>query len=175
MSIRVCDRCTATRKAGGRCTRRTCKVGPLCWQHTRLVSGLSVKPSSIPGAGNGLFAFRDFRPSSTVTRYSGEALTAAQVEARYPGNTLAPYVLKVGRDRFVDGRATNSGPARYVNDCRRADRDAGHCPGNNAKLSRTGTVKFASRPIPSGSEIFAPYGRQYWSGTSSRRKAPRRT
>ena len=34
MSVRTCDRCTGTTKAGNRCRKRTCRSG-LCWQHLK--------------------------------------------------------------------------------------------------------------------------------------------
>lgn len=162
MSVRTCDRCTAPRKAGGRCTRRTCKVGPMCWQHTRLLAGLAVKKSGLPGAGDGLYAHRAFPARSFVSKYTGERLTPAEVNARYPGDAVAPYVLQVGRNRFVDARATNSGPARYANDCRAPDRRARRCQGNNTQFRRNGDLATMSRPVRAGDELFVSYGREYW-------------
>ena len=69
---------------------------PLCLTHTEALLGLTIKPSSIPGAGFGLFAVRDFEPNSRLAPYLGEVLSKAQLDARYgDSHFTAPYALQI--------------------------------------------------------------------------------
>src|SRR6478609_1276980 len=68
-TLRDCVRCSAKTKSKKRCTRRTCVTAGKCWQHTAAEDGLRVKPSTIPGAGKGLFAERDFAPNRKIADY----------------------------------------------------------------------------------------------------------
>ena len=56
--------------------------------------------------------------------------------------------------------------ARYANDCRTINKQAGHCKGNNSRFShnkKTGKVWIvATKTIHPGDEIFVSYGRRYW-------------
>lgn len=174
-SLRLCSQCKAMKNDGRhRCSRRTCKYGPLCWQHTQTRQGLEVKKSHIPGAGLGLFAKKEIPARQKIATYGGEILTQRQLDQRYPGrNTLAQYALETGENthKFVDARATNSGVARYANDCRPANQAAGHCTGNNATLAQRATprrprvrpvLQAGRRAIPKGKEITTSYGAEYW-------------
>ncbi len=51
-----CARCTGKTVSGTQCKNRACTTGPYCWQHLRKEEFLRVKPSTIKGAGMGLFA-----------------------------------------------------------------------------------------------------------------------
>ena len=97
MSVRTCDRCTGTTKAGNRCKNRTCRSG-LCWQHLKKVKNLRIKPSQIPNAGLGLWTTKRFKANEKVDVYSGEELTRAQLDARYPGAEPAVYTICIGDD-----------------------------------------------------------------------------
>lgn len=52
----LCAQCQALTKTGTQCKKTTCKYLPTCYQHTKSIYHLEVKPSRIPNAGNGLFA-----------------------------------------------------------------------------------------------------------------------
>jgi hypothetical protein len=160
MSKRSCDTCTALNKHGKRCTRVTCIYGPKCWQHTQLQDHLEVKQSSIAAAGKGLFAKKEFKKDAIIAPYGGKVLSKAELDRKYPGDKLAPYALQAGKNKFIDAKRTNSGVARYANDCRTANSKAKQCKGNNARL--TGKNLKASKKIKNGSEIFAGYGPSYW-------------
>ena len=152
MSIRECDRCHALKPDGQRCKQRTCQT-QFCWIHSKTQLGLRIKPSTI--GGKGLFAAKPFKKNASVARYTGEALTKAQLEQRY-GNATAPYGLQLAKNRYLDARSTLTAAGRYVNDCRGTGQ---RC---NAKLTKAATVK-ATANIPFGREILAPYGAKYWS------------
>jgi hypothetical protein len=76
---------------------------PYCFQHSRSVLGLAVKPSLIADAGLGLFAARDFEAYSLVVEMNGELLTKKELESRYPGDVTAPYVIQTSDNSFYDG------------------------------------------------------------------------
>ena len=61
MSKRTVQVCKATTKAGTPCRLRT-SVDHRCWMHGILEKHLRVKPSTVPGAGKGLFAQLRVRP-----------------------------------------------------------------------------------------------------------------
>ena len=151
-SKRTCSQCTATTAKGTRCRKRTCRSG-LCWLHLKRDEGLRIKPSSVPGAGLGLFATEDFSRTDNIAPYTGEQLTRAAVEQRY-GDERGEYVLCRDSKRCIDSRATNSSAARFANDSRGTDFR------NNARFRALRLE--ATRRIRPGDEIFVAYGRDYW-------------
>jgi hypothetical protein len=96
---RTCGTCTAMKKDNTPCTLRTCKVGPYCWIHTWTKLWLKVRPSTIPEAGLGLFAFKpgakegdvvfgpDIKPPQVpkgkIVEYTGTRRTAKQLDRAY--------------------------------------------------------------------------------------------
>jgi len=151
-SKRTCSQCTATTAKGTRCRKRTCRSG-LCWLHLKRDEGLRIKPSSVPGAGLGLFATEDFRHTDKIAPYTGEQLTRAAIEERY-GDERGEYVLCRDSKRCIDSRATNSSAARFANDSRGTDFR------NNARFRALRLE--ATRRIRPGDEIFVAYGKDYW-------------
>jgi len=143
----------------------------MCWQHTQIKQGVSVETSTIKNAGQGLYALKDFKEGQTIAPYKGEVMTKKQLDARYPGDTLAPYAVQIGNTRrYIDARKTNSGVARYSNDARNPKK-------NNAKLDKNGKrvvikatkpIKPTSMRIPGKSkrkkakEVFTDYSGNYW-------------
>ena len=163
MSIRTCDRCTAiSASTGAQCKLRTCKVGPYCWIHTRSLAGLQVKPSGIPGAGLGLYTTRERKKTDKkVVLYTGIRKNKKQIKKMK--NT--DYVMEAKKNSYIDASRTNSGPARYINECLPEDEMKGRC-GTNARFytqPATNRVNLETlEPLDVGSEIFASYGEKYW-------------
>lgn len=111
-----------------------------------------VQKSTIPNAGNGLFAGKDFKAGQVIIPYEGERLTLKQKVARYPKDD-AKYLLQLGKDVFVDAAdPAKSNMARYAN----------HKPlaQANAKLTARGNIT-AKKAIKKGTEIFVSYGRGF--------------
>ena len=52
MSVVECAQCSATTRQGERCRIRTCKYAHMCWQHTKQLLHLGIKPSTIPNSGS---------------------------------------------------------------------------------------------------------------------------
>ena len=110
-----CQRCSYTRE-GYQCKHNTCKYLPMCWQHAAITYGVKVAPSTIAGAGNGLFALRDFKAGEWIAPLLGEIITAAEGDRRY-GEATAPYVVthsglatenKLGTDKARRERSRGS-------------------------------------------------------------------
>ena len=147
--IRRCVNCQGLTKRGTRCSRRTCKTFPYCWQHLLSECGLKVKRSTIPGAGQGLFAVKDFKAGTRISRYTGD-IRRKGFESDYAFG--CPWGV-------INAERTNTFPARYAN--KRTKRFP-----TNAKLTcdnrnHRGSIKAtknirASRAQPR--EIFVAYG-----------------
>ena len=161
----------------GGCKRAVTLGLPLCWQHTRLALGLRVAESTIPNAGKGLFALRDFAKDEWICDYGGELMSMAALHARYPGDAVAPYGEQISTNRGTDAACVR-GLGSMANGVARK-RDA------NAKTQtrvpgRTPWLR-ALRRIRAGEEILNHYGPEYFAGDIAstttyvrRRKSPKR-
>ena len=159
-SVRECVRCSAITTKGTRCTRRTCIYPGECYQHFQQHNGLKLAPSSIPNSGLGLFTTRAFPENRKIADYTGDIVLDTDWDLN-----PSDYGAKYDATHTIDGRSTQSGIARYSNDCRTADRLAGRCRGNNARLriTRQKNVILESKSrIPANTEVFNSYGKDYW-------------
>jgi hypothetical protein len=114
--------------------------------------GVMTKKSNIPGAGNGLFATKDFRRDEIIIPYRGEVLNKEQKEIRYPNND-AEYLFQINKNTFIDATDPKmSNLSRYAN----------HKPFStaNAKLTTRGNIK-SKKAIKAGEEIFVTYGKDF--------------
>ncbi len=143
--------------ARGRCRRRVTIGLPMCWQHSQTTYGVRVAPSTIPGAGQGLFARRDFRPRDPICPYGGRLLTADEVERLYPGTTLAPYVERISKEYARDAACVR-GIGSMANGMRR------RTDSNAETYVRAHRVPWlrALRRIRAGEEILNHYGQEYF-------------
>ena len=159
-----CKQCSANTKQGIRCKKTTCKYLPTCYIHTKSKYHLAIRPSTIPNAGDGLFALKDFKKGEFISDYIGEELTQQNKDNRY-GNTqqdIAPYAIKVSKNKIIDCACTRS-IGSYAN----------HKKGNiNASISvYMGKAEIkASKNIKDGQEIFISYGRDYWNHQGAKHK-----
>lgn len=182
LSERGCNRCTATTKDGKRCTRETCKYGPMCAQHTQIKKGLLVEESQIKGAGNGLYTLKPINKGEIIERYTGKKHMDDTFHAKYTGDTpyATSYISKKGKEKVVDAYKTNSTVARYANDACAGKEPYYKCKKNNARLlARNGkpalvaTEKITRQKLKiknykgqlkdrTAAEIYAQYGHTYW-------------
>lgn len=164
--IRKCDTCS-----------KRVRISPSCALHLWTSHNLAIRPSTIPGAGWGLFAharpfseggivFEDgivFKEGNPICKYAGDLLTKEQLDDRY-GEFTAPYAAGIGsKSDAIDAACSRSAGAM-----------ANHASGElaNAYIGQVdkpvnlpdGTVGikstlklFAWRPIKSGDEIFIDY------------------
>lgn len=117
---------------------------------------VEVKPSTIEGAGMGLFATRNISKGKLVTYYSGTVYTSV------PENTV--YTIELSPFQYLDGRLPLEPDhlGKFIN----------HYPKGlnvitkfnpNKRRNPHSLVRFvASRDIYAGEEIFWDYGDSYW-------------
>jgi SET domain len=162
-----CQQCSENTAGGRRCKSRVCIGLTMCWAHLLKHHHLRVLPSTIPGAGKGLFARQNNRTTNTnsilfkvgdiVCPYNGAPTTDQELQARY-GNFTAPYGLQVAGNTY-ENAACHRGVGSLIN----------HAPNSraNVRFSRVRvesgwkSVIRATKRIRDGSELFCNYGSEY--------------
>lgn len=135
-----------------------CVVPPPSSMYPRSSPDYFIATSTIPGAGLGLFATRDYKQNEFIIEYCGEAIDLKEKVRRYPHNT-AQYVVGCTRNLFIDAvDPALSSDARYIN-------SAGKYNNAQVKISHlagtcTANVR-AKKHIRAGDEIFMPYGTSF--------------
>ena len=165
MSIRECVPCSAlTRQGkGAPCKNNACATSEFCASHTRSLFDLVLKPSKIKEAGTGLYTTKDIPKNHNIAKYTGQIKTQEEFDAS-PSN----YGIAIPHKRVMDAKSTQSGLARYANDCRTSNKKDGECKGNNTRFvlnTRAGKTTIwlrATKNITAGSELFVSYGSKYW-------------
>lgn len=128
----------------------------------------SVKRSTIPKAGNGLFADRDYKWGETVTYYSGKVYTDRR------DVPASPYILfRAGF--FIDGRVDFDGSlGRYINAAK--GRKHPNVYFGYQKIGTAVPIKVLTKAMArqkkmsvngeyglrKGEELFIKYGSGYW-------------
>lgn len=161
----ACGQCTYVRANGAQCRNRVCHGSPYCWIHNKLAYGLRARPSTIPGAGKGLFASRAFVQDDWICPMTCESITQECLENRYPGDTTAPYAEQEDDGNITDC-ACSRGIGSQANAKFRADGLVRAVRFHNAvAVTRyddnevsMGIWLQARRAIPQGNEIFLWYG-----------------
>ena len=121
----------------------------------------SIAPSTIPGAGLGLFAQVPIAIEDTIGYYTGELITYDALAAgRFAGSD---YLLGLTSKWLIAGEGPKANYTRFIN----------HSDAPNAFLivsPRWKTARFeAIKAIAPGEEVFFDYGALYWRATE---KAP---
>ena len=161
------QRCTARTKKGEPCRQRTAK-GQFCWCHLSSERGLRIKPSTVPGAGLGLFAAKSLPARHTID-YTGDRVPLADED---DGGV---YFLQTRSNEAIDAARTNAGEGRWVNDPRGTAKRANAVftlytpPGGQRRAGLRTT-----RPVASGEEILVKYGSDYWRFSRQKTKRLRR-
>ena len=125
------------------------RVGP-AWRR------LHVAPSTVKGAGEGLFATQAIAANETIGFYRGEVLTLREAMALKDRDYL---MGGFGPNAHVDASKAFAMPGRYVNDS--FDPTRLNARFDKSRKTRSARV-VALRNIQAGEEIFASYGRSYW-------------
>ena len=155
----MCATCVAQTSNGNQCKNRTCIGVDYCWVHLLSMRQLRIKPSSIEGAGSGLFAMNNnkkdeilFRKNDIVIEYNGELINEEVLNTRYKTHT-APYGIQITKDQIEDG-ACKRGIGSIAN----------HSYSPNVKYAIRGKriVLIAIKNIKHNNEILANYGNTYW-------------
>lgn len=99
------------KKTGNRCRKRTVIGSPYCNTHLAYKHHLKIAPSTIPGAGRGLYAHNPmksagntvvFREGERIVLYHGERIEEAELVERY-GDKTGPYALEVSNENVTPG------------------------------------------------------------------------
>lgn len=166
--------CTFIKTDGARCRRR-CVIGlPCCFSHIGPKYKLKIAPSTIPGAGKGLFAydrtkgpddivFKGPRPSryainktgDKICPYHGEAITPEQAQERY-GDHTAPYAVLVNQ-RKIEDAALERGAGSLIN---AKPRVSANCEFVHSRDGQSMSI-FARKNIRNNQELFLNYGAAY--------------
>jgi hypothetical protein len=155
-SIRKSQQCVSNTLKEQRCRKRTAHTQK-CWIHLAKQNNLRIKPSNIPNAGKGLFAWKKSIPRDTlISKYTGRKTNKKELDKKY-GDRCADYAICNKRGRCVDSTYTTDAAARFVNDSK------GTSFQNNSKIKGNQIFRLkATRTIPANNEIFTSYGREYW-------------
>jgi hypothetical protein len=158
--------CMDNTRKGARCKRK-CVIGsPFCSTHLAINHHLQIRPSLIPNAGKGLFAFNAddsnstdivFKKDATICKYYGEIIDRAELNRRYgvTDNNTAPFVVEINGNRYED-----AGKTRGIGSI--ANTNPGHQNARFAINRATGTASLkASRNIRNNQEIYLAYGNAY--------------
>lgn len=119
---------------------------------------VSINTSLIPGSGMGLFADEYIKRGDLIVLVTGEKYTNDSEVAL----DSELYLLDSGdgSNDYIDV----TGPAMYANDACGLTRIPGMNNNSLFRLLDDGTMWLeATRTIRQGQEIFASYGRAYWS------------
>lgn len=108
---------------------------------------LEVKKSSIPHAGNGVFATCDIRKGMRLADYKGTFMTKKEFKAKYPGDQRYFYSL---RQYVLDGHDTlTENVSHYIN-----EQDT-----PNVGMKQRGLYALVN--IKCGDELFLKYPKGY--------------
>lgn len=120
---------------------------------------LVVKKSRLPKAGKGLFTKRDIPKGTRVVEYKGRIQPWREVKDE---DGINGYLMYINRNVVINGLKALKTLARYANDAGGLVRVEGIR--NNSEFVSEGKRCFieATRNIKAGEEIFASYGREYW-------------
>lgn len=133
---------------------RTLKTTPLALLEKQLV----VKPSQLPGAGNGLFTKELIPQGTRIVEYKGRITTWDDVKHDSDNG----YIYTVNDHHVIDALPHTKALARYANDARGLVRVKGIT--NNCVYVNDGLKVYIEsiKDIPAGSEILVGYGKEYW-------------
>ena len=126
-------------------------------------NGIAIQPSTLPHAGQGLFATEIFLPNEIVAEYTGRIVDQQRAKVMMRNGQDTHLATLMSNFLYIDGR----GAAGAIGGGAKANDAKG--PGNNVFFyKRGGTNKLylqvkPDRMIRAGDEIFVGYGKSYWS------------
>jgi len=128
-----------------------------------LEDALFVGPSTIPGAGQGLFTRTAIPKGTRIIQYTGKISTWEEADHQ---EGLNAYIYFVSDDYVIDASKRKKSLGRYANDARGMKKIKGIS--NNSEYveieGKNGVRVYidAMKNIPAGSEILVGYGKEYW-------------
>ncbi|HVF98169.1 MAG TPA: SET domain-containing protein-lysine N-methyltransferase [Flavisolibacter sp.] len=123
-----------------------------------LEKDLEIKPSTIPGAGKGLFTKTSIAKGTRIVEYKGEIKTWDEVRLEHSN----AYIYFLKPNYIIDARNHPNTLARYVNDAKGLVQTKGKT--NNAQFMNDGLRVYlvATKNIAEEEEILVAYGKAYW-------------
>ena len=122
-------------------------------------AGAEPRRSTMPLAGQGLFATQRWPRGACICCYRGTVLRTRDA-IRLKDKS---YLMRLGPQVYVDARPHPHVLARYINDARNPTR-------NNARFEKLPEQVMArvlaTRDIEPGEEVLVDYGRWYWLGVA---------
>lgn len=130
-----------------------------CQPMSLLEKQLTVKRSTLPGAGKGLFTKKLIPKGTRILEYTGTITTWKDVDHKDGTNG---YIFFVKKSHVIDASQHPDSLARFANDAAGLVKIKGIT--NNAEYVEEGVRVFleAKKEIPAGAEIFVSYGKEYW-------------
>lgn len=126
-----------------------------------LSMALTVKASTLPNAGKGLYTTKPIKKGSKIIEYKGEIIDWKEYEKRVKEDKDG-YLFFINNKICIDAFDTPQYKARYANDAMGLSRVKGIR--NNSSYQVFGNKCFivAERDIEAGEEIFVNYTKEYW-------------
>ena len=156
--------CSYIKADGHRCKLSVVFGLPMCWIHRKKEYKVSVKPSTIPEAGKGLFADNGtnnnavvFKEGNKICPYAGETLTQNQIDNRYGLTKTAPYAILLKTDGTSLDGAIQRGIGCLLNHKARAQANTRF----SVNRPQTEINIVATKNIKNKQELFVPYGSDY--------------
>jgi len=124
---------------------------------------LTVKKSTIPKAGKGLFTTTPKKKGEIICEYEGEKITWKECLRRNENQEgKGAYFFHINDKNCIDAQETLWALGRYVNDAAGPSKIKGLR--NNAEYEIIKGKPFikAAKNIKADEEIFVSYGKEYW-------------
>ena len=124
-----------------------------------MAAQLTIRRSTIPGAGKGLFTKTPIAKGALIVEYKGKITTwkAVQESERFNG-----YAFYVNRNHVVDASRNMKAYGRYANDAKGLTKIKGLRNNATYAIRRKKVYIQAKRNIPANAEILVDYGKEYW-------------
>jgi SET domain-containing protein len=119
---------------------------------------LTVKTSTIPGSGRGLFTTAFIPKGTKITEYIGKVTSWKEADHDEGNNA---YIYYVNRNHVIDGKGSQA-LAQYANDGSGFKKIKGIKNNTEYRVEKKRVFIIAKRDITPGEEILVPYGKDYW-------------
>ena len=158
------QQCSFIKTDGHRCKLHVVFGLPMCFLHRKKEYKISVKPSTIPNAGKGLFADNNtnnndvvFREGNKICPYYGETLNKQQMDNRYGVTKTAAYAIQLREDETSLDAAVKRGVGSLINHKSRSYANTRF----SLNRPKTEINLVATKNIRNKNELFVPYGGDY--------------
>ena len=118
-----------------------------------------IKKSTLPFSGKGLFTKQLIKRGAKIVEYKGKLTTWKDADHDDGRNF---YIYYIDRNYVIDARPYKKMLARYVNDAKGLRKNPDIKNNSTYIIKKTKVFIKAMKDIPAGNEIFAGYGKEYW-------------